>query len=326
MILTNYENIPLVLAVWLAANDGYDLKPAPHVVSATSLMKPTKSLILEQRVAASKTEDLVMDVSDLIPARLGTAVHTAAEVSWLYSREHGLKNLGIPQHVIDKIRINPDTPGDNPDLDLYMEQRANKAVGKWIISGKFDVVEGGRVKDIKTTSTYNWTEGSNDEKYKLQGSIYRWLNPEIIKDDYIDILMIFTDWSALKALADKRYPKSRIMVRSIPLLSIADTERWVKQRLDLLDRFIDAPQSDMPECTPKELWMQPPKYAYYKDPKGKRATRVYDNPQEANAHRAREGKGKVVERPSEPKYCRYCAGRPMCLQAEGYVARGLLKL
>jgi len=328
MPYTNNNNVPLVLAVWLAANDGYDLKRSSHVISATSLMKPTKSLILGNRVQADVNEEHIVDVSDLVPARLGTAVHTAAEVSWLYSAPKALLELGYPQQVIDKIRLNPDTPGNDPQFDIYFEQRSNKAIGKWVISGKFDFVENGRVKDIKTTKVYNWIMGSNDEKYRIQGSIYRWLNPEIITDDFIDILMIFTDWSPLKARIDKDYPKNNILVRTLPLMSLVETERWIRNRLEEIEKYENAHQDDMPECTPKELWMDPPTYAYYKDPKAAKATKLFDTAHEANAHKAKEGipGSKIIERKSEPKFCRYCEGRSICLQAEGYIAAGLLKL
>lgn len=327
MPYTNYNNIPLVLAVWLAANDGYDLKKAPHVISATSLMKPTKSLILSERVAESNEEPTI-DVADLVASRLGTAVHTAAEVAWLYSRDVGMRNMGIPQKVIDQIRLNPDEPSNDPQFDIYLEQRTSKAVGKWVISGKFDFVENGRVKDIKTTKTYNWIKGSNDEKYRIQGSIYRWLNPDIITDDFVDILMIFTDWTPLKAMTDKDYPKSNIMVRTLPLMSIEETDRWVKNQLARIEQYEGKHQNEMPACTPEEIWMDPPKYAYYKNPKGAKATRVYDTPQEANAHKARDGVpgSKVVKREAEPKFCKFCDGRSICLQAEGYIAEGILKL
>jgi hypothetical protein len=162
MSYTNYDNIPLVLGVWLAANDGYDLKPKPNTISATSLMRPTRSLILGNRVASSPTLDEVVDISDLIPARLGTAVHTAAEHAWVYARDVGLKNMGIPQTIIDKIKLNPDTPSEDPRFDIYSEIRSEKQIGKWTISGKFDFVEQGRVKDVKTTKVYNWIHGSND--------------------------------------------------------------------------------------------------------------------------------------------------------------------
>lgn len=328
MVYTNYSNIPLALAVWLAANDGYDLKRSPTTVSATSLMKPTKSLILGNRVHESDVEERVVDVSDLVASRLGTAVHTAAEVAWLYSRDNALRNLGHPEQLIEKLNFNPDKPSGNPELDVYMEIRSEKQVGKWTVSGKFDFVHNGRVQDIKTTKTYNWIKGTNDTKYQIQGSIYRWLNPEIITDDYMSVLMVFTDWTPLKAQSDRQYPQANILERRLQLMSLAETERWVKNRLVELECYEDAHQNDMPACTPEELWMEPTKWAYYRTAKAKRATKVCKTRTEAETLKAQTGspESRVIERKSEPKYCKYCEGRTICLQAEGYIAEGLLKL
>jgi hypothetical protein len=324
---TNYTNIPFVLAVWLAANDGYDLVPEEDTISATSLMKPTKCLVLGIRLAAQKTEGVV-DISDLLPSRLGTAVHTAAETSWLYSRERGMTQLGIPLPVINKIKINPDLPSVDPRFDVYMEMRSSKKIGKWTISGKFDFVHESRVKDIKTTKCYNWIKGSNDDKYRIQLSIYRWLNQDIITDDYGDVMMIFTDWSPYKALADKSYPQSAIKVRTIELMTIPETRQWIQSRLHEIEGAFDKKQHEMPECTPDELWMDAPTWAYYKKAGAARATKVFDSPHEANARKAQDGipGSTVVHRQTNPKFCNYCEARQICVQAERYVNQGILKL
>ena len=324
---TNYCDVPFVLAVWLAANDGYDLVPDPNTVSATSLMKPIRSLVLGARVAVAGQETVV-DVSDLIPARVGTAVHSAAENAWLYSREKGMKNLGIPDGIIDKIRVNPEEVGD-PRLDVYMEQRSQKKIGKWTISGKFDFVHEGRVKDIKTTKVYNWIKHTNDEKYMIQGSIYRWLNPEIITDDYVEIMMVFADWSAMKVKTSKDYPPKHIMSRMLPLMSLEQTEVWIKARLTELEAAWDKDQKDLPYCTPEELWMAPAKYAYYKDAsKTSRATKLFDTQVEAQARKAMDGfpNSNIVERKADPKFCNYCDARQICMQAADYVNQGILTL
>lgn len=328
MSFTNYHNIPLPLAVWLAADNGYDLNRSENVVSATSLMKPIKSHILQHRVA-EENADVQTDVKAFFRAKMGSAVHVAVEDTWLNSalRYMAFRNLGYPDHVIDSIQINPTEPSDNPEFNFYIEQRTSRALGKWIVSGKFDFVWKGRVMDIKTTKTFNWMAGTNDEKYQLQGSIYRWLNPDIITDDYIDIMMLFTDWSPLKAQVDKQYPKSEILVRTLPLLTLAETEHWIKSRIELLEENWDKHQNDMPRCTPTELWQDKVKWAYYKNPKAQRATKLYDTAAEAHAHKTRDGVpgSVVVKREAEPKFCNYCEGRAICLQAEQYVAEGLLK-
>jgi len=323
---TNYGNISLTLAVWLAADDGYDLEYDPRVYSVTTLLQPVRSVVLTRRLKANQKAGSV-DISDLVPARLGTAVHTAAEVAWLYSRNKAFMNLGIPSKIAERIVLNPEKEDDPNAIYVYMELRKQRKVNDMYVSGKFDFVYEGRVRDIKTTKTYNWIMGTNDEKYAMQGSIYRWLNPKIITDDFVDIEFLFTDWSPLKASIDKDYPQKRIMTRTIPLMSLENTDIFVKKQLKKLKECIDLIQADLPLCTPKELWMNPTKYAYYKNLTNKRATKLYDTAADANTQMIQDGnKGKVITRMAEPTFCKYCDARPICMQAEGYINQGILKL
>lgn len=324
---TNNGNIPLALAVWLAADDGYDLKPGADVYSATTLLKPTRSVILSRRLQEQDAQGTV-DISDLVPARVGTAVHTATEVAWLYHREKALKNLGIPDSVIDRIALNADDEDDPDKIYIYMEQRSAKKIEDCWVSGKFDFVEKGRVMDIKTTKTYTWIAGDKMDDYRLQGSIYRWLNPGIITDDHMDVMFVFTDWSPLKAQADpKNYPPKRVIIKTLPLLDLSETELFIRKRLQELKGYRDSPQEDLPLCTPQELWMNPSKFALYKDAnKTARATKLFDNRQDALTAAQAFPNPLVLERVAEPKFCRYCAGRPACTQAENYVNQGILKL
>lgn len=333
MQYTNTTDIPLVLAVWLAADNGYDLDYSPQTISATSLMKPTRSLILSRRMA-SETQSI--DLADLVQAKLGTAVHQAVEDSWLADKSKAMERIGIPEHVREKVVLNPDPKWGwemDPDkICIYMEQRTNKDITvdgvTWTISGKFDAVVEGTVQDVKTTKTFNWIKGSNDEKYAIQGSIYRWLNPEIITNEHIEILMVFTDWSPIKAQTDRTYPQKRVLVRKLPLMSHEVTEAWIVNQLRHINRYIDEPEHQLPQCTPDELWMEPPKWAYYKDRnKLARAFRLFSTAQEAYNMNAQHGnKGLVTRRDSEPKYCRYCPAISACTQAEGYIQQGILKI
>ena len=324
---SNHGQISLTLAVWLAANDGYDLVHNPKVFSATTLLQPLRSMILTRRLRDQNIGGSV-DISSLIASRLGTAVHTAAEVSWVHSYRIALQNLGYPESMIDRVQINPDKTPMPDVIPIYMEIRSERDVGEYTISGKFDFVEEGRVKDIKTTKTYNWIKGGNNKKYAIQGSIYRWLNPEIIKDDFIDIEFLFTDWSPMKALADKEYPPKQIMTKTLPLMSLDATETFICNRLDEITAHVDLPQEKLPLCTPEELWMNPSKWAFYKDAtKTTRATKLFDSSTEAHIHQnTLGGNGIVVERKGEPTFCKYCEARPICVQAEQFIASGLLKI
>lgn len=324
---TNYSNISLALAVWLAADDGYDYVYHENSISATTLLKPVRSVVLSRRLLASQKEGSV-DLSDLVASRLGTAVHTAVESAWLDHRERAFRNLGIPQHVMDRIHLNAESEDDPEGIYIYMENRTQKEIDGWVISGKYDFVEQGRVKDIKTTKVYNWIHGGNDEKYRIQGSIYRWLNPEIITDDYMEVIFMFTDWSPLKAQIDKTYPQRRVESRILPLMSLEETEAFVRSQISKIAACIDKPQEQLPRCTPEELWMDPPTWAYYKDrSKMARATKLFDNATEANQRCAAEGgKGIVVKREAEPTFCKFCDARPACTQAEEYINAGILQV
>jgi len=195
----------------------------------------------------------------------------------------------------------------------------------------FDLVYEYGVEDYKSTGTYNWISGSNDQKYVIQGSIYRWLNQDIIRSDYMKINFIFTDWSALKARADKSYPQKRIETRRYELMSLADTEQYLRGRIAELKLYMGKKELELPDCTPEELWQSPSTWAYYKNPTSTiRATKVFKEEDgganAANQYRIDQGQGIVIHRPGEVKFCRYCNARPICKQAENYEAAGLLQV
>jgi|TARA_B110000967_G_C18844757_1_gene541355 hypothetical protein len=322
-MFTNTSNLPISVAVWLA-HDDYDHSSDPYHVSATSLLKPIKSLVLSNRVATNSDTD----VADLIASRMGTAVHTAIENAWLNSsRTETLHKLNYSQKLVNNIVINPSPSQITEDsVPIYMELRGSTKVGKYTVSGKFDFVSGGVLEDFKTTGTYGYINQSNAEKYIQQGSIYRWLHPEIITEDYMYIQYIFTDWSAAKARQDKNYPSSRIVPQRYVLKSVQDTEAFVVSRINMIDMYQDAAQSEIPDCTPEELWERAPVFKYYKNPESRaRSTKNFTTYHEAHERMLQDGSvGVVVEIKGEVKFCSYCPAVSICKQAKGYIAAGRL--
>ena len=148
MNYTNTSNIALPLAVFLAT-DHYDY--VPNVISATSLLKPARQLILADRLSS---EDNLVELSDMVSSRMGTAIHTAIEQAWLNPTK-ALKSLGYSDDIIQRIKVNPETVEEN-DIPVYMEKRSFKKVGNHTISGKFDFVAEGKVHDFKSTSTFKY--------------------------------------------------------------------------------------------------------------------------------------------------------------------------
>jgi hypothetical protein len=321
MAYTNLTNFPLSVAAWLVT-DNYDYNADPNYLSATTLIRPLKSIILMRRVQMQQDTD----ISDLIASKLGTAVHDGIETSWTTNYKRALEKLGYPKKVQEAVLINPDGPIPDGAVPIYIERRSAKKVGNFTIGGKFDFVMEGKLEDFKTTSTYSWITQSNKDSYILQGSIYRWLNQDIIASDRMSINYIFTDWTATKALQDKSYPQNRIIQQDYPLLSIAETERYIKNRLSAIEQYADADQKKIPDCTQKELWQKDPVFKYFKNPaKMQRSTKNYTTRADAEMRKSQEGVGVVIEVPGEVKRCIYCSARPLCTQAEDLELKGLLK-
>jgi hypothetical protein len=176
----------------------------------------------------------------------------------------------------------------------------------------------GIVHDFKSTSDYTWLHGGRDDEHQLQGSIYRWLNPDKITEDFIRILYIFTDWSKASAKSNPNYPQQRVAAKDIPLLSIEDTEKWINSKLSQMKKYMTVPEGQVPECTDEELWRSEPKYKYYADSTktSGRSTKNFESLAEAHKFWKVEkgGKGIVITEVGEAKRCNYCAAADICSQ------------
>jgi hypothetical protein len=321
----NVSAVPLSLAVFLAT-DTYDHDDDPNTISATSLLKPIRQIVLSARVPQ---EDAVVDLIQMVASRMGTAIHDAIERSWTENHNIALEALGYPKRVIEKIRINPSKEELTEDcIPIYLEQRAYKKVGRFRVSGKFDFVGEGRVEDFKTTSTFTAINNTNDEKYIQQGSIYRWLNPDIITKDEMAIQFIFTDWSKAKAMQDPNYPQNRIQQRVFMLKSVNETQAFVERKLAQIEQYWDADENELPRCTDEELWRSEPVFKYYKNPAStKRSTKNFDNQQDAMLRYIEDGSvGLVKEVPGQVTACKYCPAFSICSQKDELIAAGDLLL
>lgn len=336
-VITNRGDIPLGLAVWLL-HDEYDYINEPNYVSVTGLMKPIKHIILPPRVPK---EMIQQDVEDYVSRALGHSLHDSIEKSWIKGYQRSLRLMGHPQHVIDRVMINPTheqvVAAEHP-ICVYLEQRSFKKITingeTFTVGGKFDMVAEGIVHDNKSTTAYTWLYGTRDNEHILQGSLYRWLDHNgfldvecnlpiqtpRITEDFIRINYIFTDWQKAAAKQNPNYPQKRILYKDLPLMSLEETEQWVIAKLSQYKKLRKAPESELPECTDEELWRSDPVYKYYSDPtktNGK-STKNFDDPVEARKYMAEKGKGVMLAIPGEVKRCAYCPAFPICKQRERY--------
>nr|DAV68813.1 MAG TPA: protein of unknown function DUF3799 [Caudoviricetes sp.] len=314
----NQTNLPLPLAIWLAT-DEYQYAKYANEISTTTLLKSPRYIIGSRRAMypeqfpeelrpESTTEIIIPDIQEKIASRMGTAMHSSLEHAWTHNYAEAMRSLGIHQNTIDKIVINPETVNKD-QIPVYLEQRAYRELEGFTISGQFDIIVDGELHDLKTTSTYSWTSGCNDEKYIMQGSIYRWLNPELITADTITINFIFTDWRKLDSITNPNYPPAKCFFKQYKLWSLADTEAWLRNKLKTLHKYWNSPLEQIPCCTEKDLFSKASTFKYFKTgyEEGKRATKNFDTMNEALAFRAKNGyQGDVIEFKPEPFMCPYC--------------------
>lgn len=331
-IISNNSDIPIALAVWLV-HDEYDYIKADNYISATGLMKPLRQSLLAKRVPAELQTD---DVENYIARALGHSIHDSMEKAWKAGYRTNLKKLGYSQSMIDRVLINPtdeELALTKDPIPVYLEQRMFRRHMGYTIGGKYDAITEGIVNDTKSTSAYAWMYGGKDEDYQLQGSLYRWLDakgfsdPECqasfnprITEEFMRVNFVFTDWKKADAASNPGYPQRRVAQKEVNLLSLDETQLWVNNKLRQLEKYKDAPDGDMPDCTPAELWMSDPTYKYYKDPAkanqpGSRSTKNFDDLGEAmRFQNEKGGVGVVVEIKAEPKRCGYCPAYEVCGQ------------
>lgn len=325
--LTNINNLGLAMAVWLAHDtysDGSSQFPGKDLISATSLLKPTRQLVLANRVPPQERS---VDVADMISSRLGHAIHDSVEQAWRTGYQESMRRLGYPQKVIDRVRINPqDHELKDGILPVYLEQRYYREINidgyQVIISGQFDQIIDGEINDTKSTSVYAYMNRSKEKDYQLQGSIYRWINPEKVTSDIIRIQHVFTDWQRVKARTDPNYPQQRVVEFKVKLLSLQETENWIRSKIKEIAANQDLPEPEIARCSDKDLWKSDPVYKYYSDPakakEGGRATKIFPNYPAAASHCSKMGKGVVVTVPGQVKACGYCPAFTICTQKDEY--------
>lgn len=327
MPLTNVKNLPMSVAVWLA-HDTYDRVTSNDYISATGLLRPVKQIVLGSRVPPEKQ---LQDISELVPSRMGTAIHEAIEKAWIGSYRTGMANMGVQQHIIDRVRINPtavDLVNDPTIIPIYMEQREIRNFMGYRIGGKFDFIIEDELEDFKSTKVYSYQAKSNDQDYIRQASIYRWLNQDKVKKETFKINYIFTDWLRSKVIQDPTYPRSQILQKTFHLMSIAETEAFMANKLQQVKRYENSPESDIPACSDEDLWRSPSAFKYYKNPaKTEKSTKNFDTMAEANGRLVEDGHvGIVKEVKGEVRRCNYCPAFSVCKQKDAYIANGLLTL
>jgi len=200
--------------------DWYDHDEAKGTVSATSLIKPTRELILLER----HYDKIKVQAIKQMWKVLGSSIHA----------------------MLEKI---PKGDGDTREERLFCE------VGGEKISGKYDRVLKGTLIDYKVTSAWTLVFGDRKSEWIKQLSILRylyWTKYKIELNDKANIVCIFRDW--VKYMVRGKYPTEPSVTVPIKLFSIEKTEKFIESRVKAIQDARKLDDLDLPLCSLEERW------------------------------------------------------------------------
>lgn len=284
MKITNIHNLPETI-VNVLSRPTYTKGGAN--LSATEILNSPRIVQLKRLHDA----ELEQDVSDMVWAIFGTAIHAVLE--------HGKND----NHIV--------------------EERLHAVVDGWSISGAIDlqVVEddGIIVSDYKTTSA--WAVMNEKIDWEQQLNIYAWL-VETVKQKPVkglNIVAIIRDWS--RKDMRENYPVAPLQEINIKLWSYEERTWFICDRIEQHAAALLAVETndDLPECTPEQMWEKPMMWAV-KKVGGVRAKNVCYTEEEANEKLELAGKNHFIEvRPGERTRCaNYCSVKDFCGQWKQY--------
>ena len=273
--------------------------PRAGKVSTTGIIGPLRKLLL----AIKHPEQSIMDVADLMASAKGTALHE-----------------GLTRALTAY------------DSGYRYEERADREVNGWKVSGEFDVLTpDNQIKDLKHVSNYNLKKLQEDReildpswsmeevlqfaptygKYVAQLSIYRYLMNEDDTLPYGSILFSLNNGSDMgKYKVDQEV--------TFPLFPNEAVEEFISNRVQILKDHVA--NGTLPLCSDEERGYAPGEWKLQRmGSTGKMATvrgsKCNSAGELANFIQSK-GKPGDVEAITEPQYrlCSYCNVRSVCDQ------------
>ncbi len=255
MKITNKLNLPKQLVELVNSN----YKPTPHQYSCTTILKPTRQIILERRYG----DQIEQDVSDMCWMIFGIAVHSVIENS---QEDNG-------QFKEEKLKV---------DLGKYWEELKG-----YYLSGRSDMIDliKKTIIDWKTCSA--WKVIYKDfEDWRKEMLIYAWAVKDLGFDiDKAEAIAFIKDHNKTKSKTDSQYPKLPIWVESFKFnkKSFQEIEKFIYNKFMELKKYENASDDDLPMCTDEERWKEQTQYAVKKKA-NKKASKIHDTLKQAEEH------------------------------------------
>lgn len=246
MKITNNLNLPQPFVDVVSKQ--YQYKDKQY--SVTSILKGTCQALLERRHA----DEIEVDVSDMVWAIFGTAVHSILEKG---------------QETADQLKENYLVI----DVDDYK------------LSGIFDLYDAKekKVTDYKTGSIWK-VQFDDFEDYRKQLLMYAYMLRSIgFECDKGEIVMMLKDHSKSKATFDANYPQYPVVVKSFNFSdeNFKEIDLFIKNKFNEIRALESVRDEDLTPCTPEERWHRGDSYAVMKEGR-KTAVKVCTSQEEAN--------------------------------------------
>jgi hypothetical protein len=269
--------------------------------SVTTLLNPPRIVHLGKRHGS----EVVKPPEQTIAAFIGSGVHSMFEESLKYHA------------VID------------PRYEI--ERTVYDKIDDRLITGKFDILwDGKHLYDIKTCKTWKKIFDPNMEEWHQQLNIYAYLlHNRKLDIRSINIIAVYLDWSKVYAMRDLSYPAERVIEYELNLWDWDFTEKFLRERVNLMKITEKVMDDELPPCTDEEMWVRNAdiKYAILQNASAKRAYRVCDSLSEAREV-ASKWKGLEVgssfievRKPSRKRCEDWCDINSFCNQYTEYCAR-----
>lgn len=290
MKITNNANLPMPFV--RMAEDNY--KSTARRYSITTLLKPTRSILLQRR----HEDEIEQDCSDMVWALFGKAVHAVLE-------NYGTGKAEFAEERLEYVLDNGYTVSGV--IDLYDMQKAE-------------------VVDYKTASVWKAVYKDFDDWYK-QGMGYAWLlRKNGFPCEKVTFYAILKDHSKRDAKTKADYPKSPVYKVEFDVTdnAIVEIDEFIRAKIEELRKYEKMDDLHLPLCTEEERWNDGDKYAVMK--KGRKtALRVLNTMEEAEKWKTNNGGDYIETRRGVDKRCiDYCQCCKKCdYWQENYGDEGL---
>lgn len=278
MKITNILDLPQPFVD--AVSSEYTIKPKRY--SVTTILKDNREILLSRR----HSDEITSDVSDMVWAIFGTAVHKVLETA--NEQEHLKKEFYMTIPVIDEYEL----------------------------SGICDVYDtrNGEVIDYKVISTFKCLKGEFDD-FRKQGIAYCYMLRKLgFKADKATFYMILRDWQGSKAKFDINYPQHQIQKKSFEFTEddFVEFEAWLQEKFKTLIEDEKLSDYEIPVCCEESRWHTDDIYAVMK--KGRKtALKLCKTQEEAENYKAEKGGDFIEFRQGTDRKCaEYCLCAPFC--------------